>query len=185
MTHAKRWHAGRTGWMVILATVVGLSGCRSTGDEGGAGMSAGLRARRQKPAVRRVRCLYDQRPWLNLDAAGDRAPEGIQFRVFLDPGNGRGIHTEGTFHIEMYRIEHRVDGEEVRTLISDWHYSTDQVHQIAIPSEVFGEGYHLHLLWARKDTAGSDVEIIIRFEDPYGNSVRSGTKPFSVPKHTS
>jgi hypothetical protein len=130
-----------------------------------------------------VRCLYDQRPWLNLDKAGDRDPEGICYRVFLDPGTGRGVLAEGTFHIEMYQIDRSLEGELTRTLVSDWHYPTSAVHTIAEPG-MLGEGYFLHLMWASKEIAGNEIEIITQFEDKAGRKVRSATKTWRVPKYT-
>ena len=67
---------------LTIATVI--AGCQA--GRGGSGVrtqSSTARRSRQNPIVRVV-CLYDQKPWLNLDAAGDRDPEGIHFRVFLD-----------------------------------------------------------------------------------------------------
>lgn len=135
-------------------------------------------------AIMRIACLYDQRPWLNLDDAGDRDPEGIWFRAYLDPGIGRGVLAEGTFHIEMYLIE-RLTGEQARrTLMSDWHYPSTSVAQIAKPG-MLGEGYVFQLRWADKGVAGQEVEFVTRFEDAFGNVVRSGTKRLRVPKYES
>ena len=63
-------------------------GCQ-TSKPGGARYEAAQPARRGTSSdghVRRVVCLYQQSPWISVDLAGDRDPEGIQFRVFLDAG---------------------------------------------------------------------------------------------------
>ena len=142
------------------------------------------RTHSQQLQIRRVRCLYEQRPWLNLDKAADRDPEGIRYRVFLDDGRGKGVLRDGTFHIELYQID--PDGPDCvkRTLVSDWHYPTSAVHTIAKPG-MLGEGYFVHLRWADKDVAGHDIEIITCFEDPEGKKARSGTKRLRVPKYPS
>jgi len=135
-------------------------------------------------AIQRVVCLYDQRPWLNLDSVGDRDPEGIWFRVYLDPGTGKGVHAEGTFHIEMYLIDRRSEETPNRILVSDWHYPSADMARIARPG-MLGDGYVLQLRWADKSTAGHEVELVIRFEDALGNVVNSGTKRLRVPKYES
>ncbi len=68
-------------------------------------------------------------------------------------------------------------------LASDWHYPTSQFPTVA--ARILGTGYHLQLRWARKDIAGSEIEVITQFEDPTGRIVRSGTKRFRVPKYMS
>ena len=174
-------HLRSAGIMGVGALIV-LGGCQISGD--GPGRSASGRTSRKQPVIRSVRCLYDRRPWLNLDAAGDRNPEGIQFRVFLDPGTGKGVHAEGIFHIEMYRIDRTSADGVKRTLVSDWHYPTSAIPTIAKPG-MLGNGYHFHLRWADKDTAGHEIDLITSFEDPEGNVARSGTKRFRVPKYAS
>jgi hypothetical protein len=170
-------------WPVLL---VNLPGCQAppAGEKGQAVAAAPRkRTHSKQPPIRRVRCLYEQKPWLNLDKAGDRDPEGIRYRIFLDPDTGRGVLREGTFHIELYRID-RVGPDQVeRTLASDWHYPTSAVHRIAKPG-MLGEGYFVHLVWAEKDIAGHEIELITWFEDPEGMKARSGTKRLRVPKYT-
>jgi hypothetical protein len=119
---------------------------------------------------------------LNLDKQGDRDAEGIAFRVFLDAGNGRGVLRDGTFHVEMYRRQRGENNEWTRELVSDWHYPTQDIPTIAQPG-MLGNGYFLHLRWASKSIAGSEVEIITFFEDSQGRKVRSGTKLLRVPKY--
>ena len=133
--------------------------------------------------IRQVVCLFDQRPWLSLDTAGDRDPEGLQFRVFLDGGSGRGVLREGTFHVEMYRIVRLEKGDMERKLASDWHFTTDEL--ATVRANILGDGYLLQLRWANKDVASGEVEIFVRFETPEGESIRSGTKRFRVPKYSS
>lgn len=141
------------------------------------------RPRDQGDVVRRVVCVYDQKPWLNLDTYGDRDPEGIKFRVFLDTGANYGVLRDGTIHVDMYKIT-RVGKDKIeRTLVSDWHYPTSEISRIKNPG-MLGPGYFLHLVWASKDIAGSEVEIIVRFEDEDGNVARSGTKRLTIPKYT-
>ena len=164
------------GFAIALAS----NGCRSPGPDG---RSERSRHRRPSPTIRRVACVYDQRPWLNLDKGGDLDYECIWFRAFLDPGNQIGVLAEGTFHIEMYRIDRTEDGKEQRTLVSDWHYPTSAVNTIAKPGRL-GEGYVLQLRWATKDVAGREIDLVTRFEDPFGNIARSGTRRMRVPKLT-
>ncbi len=165
-----------------FCALIVLGGCQTSGN--GPGRTAFGRTAAAQPIIRYVRCIYNHRPWLNMDSAGDRDPEGIQYRVFLDPGTGVCVHAEGTFHIEMYRIERTSATNVERTLVSDWHYPTSAFSTIAKPG-MLGNGYYLQLRWASKDTAGHEIEMITRFEDPEGNVARSGTKRFRVPKHAS
>ncbi len=168
-------------WMATLSFVfaTGCVGSRSAGAPGKTTPSW-----KSEGIIRHVRCLYEHRPWLNLDRAGDRDPEGIRYRVFLDAGDARGVHRAGMFDIEMYLIGRDDQGEPTRTLVSDWHYPTSKVHTIAKPGKL-GEGYFLYLRWARKDVAGHEIEIITKFKDEYGNTARSGTKRIPVPKYAS
>ena len=168
-------------WMAMLSLVF-ATGCASPRSAETSGRTAP--SWKSKGVIRHVRCLYEHRPWLNLDRAGDRDPEGIRYRVFLDAGDSTGLLRDGMFHIEMYMIGRDDQGESTRTLVSDWHYPMSKVHTIAKPGKL-GEGYFLYLRWARKDVAGHEIEIITQFEDEYGNTARSGTKRISVPKYTS
>ncbi len=184
------------GVLTFLAIASGVGGCHTTQASRGplpARTSDGIRAetrsvhrlrRTSGPApVRRVVCLYDQRPWLNLDAAGDRDPEGIHFRVFLDAGKGKGELRDGTLHVEMYRIDRESLDRIQRTLVSDWDLPTNGLTRVK--SKILGMGYHLRLRWAEKETAGHEIEVITHFRDPDGKAVRSGTKRLHVPKYTS
>ncbi len=162
-----------------LALVVTIEGCQAP--RGGSARGPHRDGRHER--ILGVRCLYDQKPWLNLDKAGDRDPEGIRYRVFLDPGTGRGVLADGTFHVEMYKIGRSPDGAMERTLVSDWHYPTSAFHTIAKPG-MLGEGYFLHLRWATKDIAGNEIEIITQYEDATGRTARSATKRLRVPKYT-
>ena len=173
-------------WLPVLVLPVGCQAPSRT-DQSQAGVTASRkRTRSQGPPIRRVRCLYEQRPWLNLDKAGDQDPEGMRYRIYLDPktGAGKGVHRDGMFHIELYRIDRVGEGKVERTLASDWHYPTSAVHKIAKPG-MLGEGYFVHLMWADKDIAGHEIEIITWFEDPEGKKARSGTKRLRVPKYPS
>jgi len=160
---------------VVAAAVLMMCalGCRSTG------LTLGLDSR----PVHRVVCLYDASPWLNLDRSGDLDPEGFSFRVFLDAGTGRGEKLPGTLHVEMYRLE-RVPGvkRKQRTLVSDWHYPIDEMPQIAKPG-MLGEGYYPQLAWADKNLAGSEVDVVVSFEDTEGNVVRAPTKRLKIPRY--
>ncbi len=168
-------------WMAMLL-VVSATGC--VGSRSAAGQAKTPPSWKSDGVIRHVRCLYEHRPWLNLDRAGDRDPEGIRYRVFLDAGDSRGVLRDGMFHIELYMIGRDDQGEPTRRLVSDWHYPTSKVHTIAKPGKL-GEGYFLYLRWARKDVAGHEIEIITKFQDEYGNTARSGTKRIPVPKYTS
>lgn len=127
-------------------------------------------------------CFYDPDPWLNLDRAGDRDPEGIRFAVFLIAGNERGVLRDGKLNVEMYRIDRPPGGGTERTLVSDWHYRTSQLNVIT-KNTVMGQGYLLLLRWASKSIAGNEVEIVASFEDNAGGSVRAHTHRVRVPKY--
>ncbi len=128
-------------------------------------------------------CLFDQRPWISADAQGDRDPEGLQYRIFLNAGGGKGVAREGTFHIEMYRFRRDDKGVQTRELASDWHYPTSQFSKVS--AKLMGVGYQVQLRWAKKDMAGNEVELITQFEDPEGNITRGSTKRLRVPKYSS
>ena len=158
---------------VVLTTA---GGCRTP--------QAGREGRRG-PApepVRRVICIYAEDLWLNLDAAGDRDPEGVWYYVYLSTGSDPGVHRKGTFKIDMYRLERQADGTLKRTLECGWSYPTSEVSTIAKPG-MMGDGYVLQLMWARKDTAGHDIELVTLFEDEFGRRVRAETKTLRVPKY--
>ena len=172
--------------LTLLAVASGVGGCHTTQAGRGSGPMRSVQPQRRTsgPApVRRVVCLYDQRPWLNLDAAGDRDPEGIHFRVFLDAGKGKGELRDGALHVEMYRIDRESLDRIQRTLVSDWDLPTSGLTQVK--SKILGMGYHLRLRWAEKETAGHEIEVITHYRDPNGKAVRSGTKRLHVPKYTS
>lgn len=133
--------------------------------------------------VQSVICLFDQKPWLSADVAGDRDPEGIQYRIFLNTGGNQGVAREGTFHIEMYVIGKDEKGGHTRVLASDWHYPTSQFPQVS--ANLLGLGYHVQLRWAKKDIAGNEVEIVTQFEDESGHITRGATKRLRVPKYQS
>lgn len=159
-------------WCVALSSVLTL-GCQMS--------KPSRRSTASDGHIRKVMCLYEQSPWISVDRAGDRDPEGIQFRVFLDAGSGKGVLRDGTFHVEMYQIRrHAPDGMK-RVLVSDWHYPVTEVS--TIHSVILGMGYHLKLRWAKKSLAGSDIEVLTRFEDTAGRSKRSSTKRFRIPKY--
>lgn len=171
-------HRTMSRWVCGLVLVTVIEGCQTTRS----GARDDWLHREPSKRIRHVHCLYDQKPWLNLDRAGDRDPEGICYRVYLDPGSGRGILAEGTFHVEMYEINRLPDGKVERTLVSDWHYPTSKVHSIA-KAGMLGDGYFLHLMWASKEIAGKEIEIITEFEDADGHRARSGNKRFRVPRY--
>ena len=135
------------------------------------------------PRVQSVICLYDQKPWLSADLAGDRDPEGIQYRVFLNSGGNKGVACEGTFHIELYQFGRDEKGAQTRELVSDWHYPSSQFQQVS--ANLMGLGYHIQLFWAKKSIAGNEIEIVTQFEDPEGNMTRGATKRLRVPKYSS
>lgn len=115
--------------------------------------------------------------------AGDRDPEGVQYRIFLNAGGDRGVPRDGTIHVEMYRMGRDEKGEQTRVLVSDWHYPTSQFTRVS--ANLLGIGYHVQLRWAKKDVAGSEVEIVTQFEDESGNITRGATKRLRVPKYSS
>jgi len=137
--------------------------------------------------IRYVRCLYDQKPWISADKAGDRDPEGVHYRVFLEPEStesfSKSVLRDGEFYIEMYRIKRKGDGTIARELVSDWRYPTNTFQTVR--SKFLGMGYHVWLRWAKKSLAGNEVEIITGYEDTAGHKVRSGSKRFLVPRYAS
>lgn len=128
-------------------------------------------------------CLYDQKPWISVDAAGDKDPEGLRFKVFLDGGATKGVLRAGTIHVDLYRIARNSAGNIERTLASDWHYPTSAL--TTVEARILGKGYLLQLRWASKDLAGSEIEVITSFEDEAGRVTRGGTKRLRVPKYIS
>lgn len=174
-------------FLATLAAVSLFAGCRSLSREGDISSAPQRESRlfggraSSGPPVRNVVCLFDQRPWLNADSAADRDPEGIQYRVFLDTGEGKGKRREGTFRVEMYQVGRDAAGAATRTLVSDWHYPSSQFTQVE--ARVLGDGYRLQLYWSKKDLAGSEVELVTRFEDAAGNVSRSDTKRLRIPKY--
>ena len=188
MNHTTRFRANKMvptrGKMRLLVLVGVLTAVTTTGCQGGRFTLWEPFSRRggEKP-VQQVFSLYDQKPWLNLDIAGDRDPEGFRFRVFLDDGKGKGVLRDGTFHIAMYGIRRTGPTQIERTLVSDWDYPTSNFSRIK--SKLLGFGYLLRLRWASKDIAGMEVEVVTRFEDTDGNIVSAATKRLRVPKYTS
>ncbi len=169
------------GSVLIAAAFFFSAGCRASGPSAG---NSEKTARKSKfPPVRQVVCMFDHHPWINADSAGDRDPEGIRYRVFLHADHPKGVLREGTFHIEMYMLTRTAEQEVERHLVSDWHYPTSRFNTVA--AKVCGEGYHVQLRWAKKEIAGHEVELITRFEDPSGYTVRGGTKRIRVPKYVS
>lgn len=160
-----------------LLACAGAVGCRTSG----ANPERATGSRRGERPIHRVICLYYHKPWLNLDALGDRDPEGFEFRIFLDDGTGTGVHRTGNFLIALYRIDRDSDGEIARVLVSDWKYSTGEFARISSP--LLGLGYHVKLRWATKDVAGHEVEVVTHYEDPEGIVVSAGTKRLRVPKY--
>ena len=76
------------GLSVLL--VAGAVGCRPAWDR----TTTPTRQRRNlapEKTVQHVQCLFDAKPWLNLDSAGDRDPEGFHYRVFLKNTAGKSI----------------------------------------------------------------------------------------------
>ncbi len=159
-----------------------VAGCQSAKPGNKSAQTA--RASESNERIRQVVQVFDQRPWLNLDSAGDRDYEGVKFRVFLSGGEGRGVLCNGKLHVEMYRVRKDENGHMERELVSDWHYETKDIPRIAEPGRL-GDGYYPHLRWARKDIAGSEVEIITQFESSDGRVIRSATKRLRVPKYDS
>ncbi len=180
-----QWMTRRPG-VCVLAVMLLLAGCQAPPGAGatrGGASAEAKRVRRQGPPIRCVRCLYEQWPWLNLDREGDRDPEGIRYRIYLDPetGEGKGVHRDGMLHIEIYRIDQIAERKIKRTLVSDYHYPTSAVHKVG--KGMLGDGYLVKLVWADKDLAGREIELITSYEDPFGKKARSGTKRFKVPKY--
>lgn len=167
--------------LIALLLAASVGGCRAWREERAQRKDKPSVRRHREAPVRRVVCLFDQRPWLNADAAGDRDPEGIQFRVFLDADDSKGVLREGTLHVELYLIERKDGGEITRNLASDWHYATQQFN--TVKANILGMGYHVQLRWAKKDIAGHEIELTAKFEDSEGRVTRAGTKRLRVPNY--
>jgi len=165
--------------VAALALVAG--GCRTPSGSATGSQTSPSRRSRSGGGIHGVRCLFDQRPWLNADAAGDPDPEGLRYRVFLDTGSGKGVLRDGTFYIEMYEVRRGPSGEIERKLASDWRYPTGELGTVS--AKILGKGYKLQLRWAKKDTAGHEIEVITQFIDQEGNTTRSATKRLRVPKY--
>jgi hypothetical protein len=177
MTRGKRLFL--VGLSVLVVT--GAVGCQPAYDR----TTRPAQQRRKLPpdkTVRHIQCLFDAKPWLNLDSAGDRDPEGFRYRVYLRNTAGKSIYCDGRFDVEMYKIERAKGGEETRTLVSDWHYATSEFARIDRPG-MLGVGYVVQFYWADKNLAGSEVEVITTFEDDYGHRVRSETYRLRIPKY--
>ncbi len=170
----------------VLTAFCALSGCQANANTAGSqGSQAGATKRAAPPGevpVMALHCLYDRKPWLNLDKAGDRDPEGLWYRVVLESRDGKRVWRDGTFHVEMYRIDRTGPEKIARTLVGDWHYPTSS--RTRFGGGLIGNGYKLELAWPSKDIAGKEIEIITRYESPEGRTVRSGTKRFRVPKYS-
>jgi hypothetical protein len=135
-----------------------------------------------KDRIRHVVCLFDSKPWLNLDRAGDRDPEGLLYRVYLKTADDRGVLRDGRFDVEMYRIDRDAQGKETRTLAADWHYPTG-AFDVIDRAGVLGQGYILKFSWRKDmDLPGSEIEIVTVFTDEYGNTARSSTYCLRIPK---
>jgi hypothetical protein len=135
-----------------------------------------------KDRVRHVVCLFDGKPWLNLDRAGDRDPEGLWYRVYLKTADDRGVLRDGRLDVEMYRIDRDAQGNETRTLVADWHYPTS-AFDVIDRAGVLGQGYVLKFSWRKDmDLPGSEIEIVTVFTDEYGNTARSSTYSLRIPK---
>ena len=164
---------------MLGAVMVTAAGCRAAREA----RAARQRSAPMPTAIRRVVCIYTENPWLNLDAAGDRDPEGVWYYAYLSTGSDPGVHRNGTFKIEMYRLEYQADGTSKRTSERGWSYPTNEIDTIGKPG-MMGQGYVLRLRWARKDTAGHDIELVTVFEDEHGRRARAATKSLRVPKYT-
>lgn len=171
---------------LFVLLLVCVFGCQSAGlNRAGATPGTSKRPRPYPPvAIQRIACVYDQRPWLNLDLHGDRSPEGFWFRAYLDPGGGKGVFADGQFKIELYEITRAANGEPQRRLAGDWHYRSNEVNTIAKPG-MLGRGYWVQLGWTDANLAGKEIEIVTRFEDTFGNIARAGVKRLRVPKYDS
>jgi len=164
--------------LTVLAVMTGCQASDSAKKAVHASQSVPLSDR-----VRRVVSLFDQKPWLNLDVAGDRDPEGIHYRVFLDSGSNQGELRDGEFRVELYLINRTAEDKVERRLFSDYVLPTASIPQVK--SQVLGLGYHLHLRWAEKEIAGHEIEVITAFKDAAGGITRSATKRLHVPRYVS
>lgn len=165
--------------LALGAVLVSATGCRAAREA----RVARRRSASVPTPIRRVVCIYSESPWLNLDAAGDRDPEGVWYYAYLSTGSDPGVLRDGTFKIEMYRLNYQAEGTTERTLECGWSYPTNEISTIGKPG-MMGQGYVLQLMWTRKDTAGRDIELVTVFEDEHGRRARAETKSLRVPKYS-
>jgi hypothetical protein len=154
--------------------------CRSSG-----GIGAILTSGPRPPEINHVVAIYNKNPWLNADRAGDPDPEAVKFKVFLyrSKADRHAVIRDGTFHIEMYRVDRRGGREVNRELVADYHYPTSQVQRIPDPGKM-GPGFGIGLVFPTKDISGQEITIAVTFEDQHGNKVRGEPKALMVPKRT-
>jgi len=169
--------------MLCGAVAFGLAStaCQSTGGSTAFRTSDGSRP----PELNHVVTIYNKNPWLNADAAGDPDPEAVKFKVFLfrSRSDARSVLRNGIFHIDMYRIRRERGREVSRDLVADYHYSTDRVPRIPQPG-LMGPGFIIGLLFPDKSIAGTEIAILVTFEDEFGNMIRAQPKSLVVPKRT-
>ncbi len=152
----------------LVAATIGAGGCATTGVLAG-------------PPVTRLITMFEISPWLNLDRNRDSKPEGISFVLYLWSDQlSRGVHREGTLHIELYR--RMGDAENVRReLVDTYTYSLKDIHRSAKPNPGFGDFYLVSLSWMPYDLAGRSIEIVLRYQDPSGRVVREPPMQKLVP----
>ncbi len=152
----------------LVAATIGAGGCATTGVLAG-------------PPVTRLITMFEMSPWLNLDRHRDPKPEGLSFILYLWSDQlSRGVHREGTLHIELYR--RMGDAENVRReLVDTYTYSLKDIHRSARPNAEFGDFYLVSMSWMPYDLAGRAIEIIVRYQDPAGRIVREAPMQKLVP----
>ena len=139
--------------------------------------------RRSGPSIQRVVAMYELVPWLNLDPQRDAKPEGFSFYMYLfSQQTRRGVHREGTLHIDIYRRERRGERDSIRLLVDTWTYPTSDIHRSATPNSRFGDFYRVRLSWMPYDLSGTELEVEVRFVDISGRTTHAAHKKLLVPR---
>lgn len=134
--------------------------------------------------VRQIKCVFTTNSmWFSVDPEGDVNPEGLKFLIFLRTAGGESVLRDGTLSIFMYRIDRGKEGEIVRKLVGEWTYPTDALNTIRKPG-LLGPGYAPQIYWDfhKYQLPGAEIDVFVRYEDPFGDLVQSASKRLRIPR---